>query len=129
MRGRSRRTRCALSIVAACCLCALAPAAGALTPVEEAAAPTVNGKDPTHLLQRFTTWLRENGAHFDKVAPVWSEGGGFTLSLVEDCEPVSCVLLRVGCACVCARACTTSAWTGSVAACLVSFTRHAGMAV
>ena len=105
-----RKSRYALITLAAYLLCVFAPAKGRAGGA--GTRRTVNGHDPAELMQRFEKWLRENGAHFDKVKPVWSEDWGFTLSLVKDCEPVlcwrECVSVRVrkpaSCVCVCMRA-------------------------
>jgi hypothetical protein len=46
----------------------------------------VNGKEVTVLLGRFVKWLKENGAMFDKVKPVWTRQGGFELQVVSPCK-------------------------------------------
>ena len=52
----------------------------------EKAPGIVNGEAVYELLDRFVTWLKGNGAQFDKVKPIWSPEAGFHLQVLEECQ-------------------------------------------
>jgi len=80
------RSNAVLALLVLCSLVAAPP------PQPRAAPPTVNGQPAAVLMERLVAWLRENGARFDKVAPVWSGKAGFTLRTTKTVEVGECLV-------------------------------------
>ena len=56
-------------------------------PEEGAASAIVNGQPVSVLIQRYTAWLKSNGAILDKISIEWSQAVGFHLKATRYVEP------------------------------------------
>jgi hypothetical protein len=52
----------------------------------------INGQPASVLMDRLVSWLRANGARFDKVQPTWSRQGGFTIRVTKAVAEGECLV-------------------------------------